>query len=301
MSETWLHARRGNRTSQHGEDGVIEAIFEKLGTRNKFCVDVGAGNGIYVSNTYKWVREQGWSGLMLEAGDQEHAALEALYADRADVVTAKEFVTPEGIEALLSKHDVPEDFDLFDLDIDGMDFHVWRAMETYRPRVVVVEINCSVHSDIELVQTRPDLRMGTSIRAMVNLAKQKGYELAAHLVSNAVFVRREEFEKLEIGDNSIERLFQSPFVAYVVSDLDGVHYLVKEGPWGFSGMVWEMDARPSEDGRQAAIRAVHSTTNDGKFIARRDPKSRFVATIEGTPEQRRILVDYAARMVAENG
>ncbi|MEZ4355347.1 MAG: hypothetical protein R3F16_17025 [Myxococcota bacterium] len=53
----------------------------------------------------------------------------------------REHVDAENIEALLARYDVPLDFDLLSIDIDGNDYWVWRALETHRPSVVLVEYN----------------------------------------------------------------------------------------------------------------------------------------------------------------
>ena len=38
--------------TQNGEEGIINAIFEKIGFTNKICVDLGAWDGKWLSNTY---------------------------------------------------------------------------------------------------------------------------------------------------------------------------------------------------------------------------------------------------------
>jgi hypothetical protein len=60
-----------NKTSQCGEDGILEHLFALLGLPadggRGYCVDIGAWDGKHLSNTYSLVHEQGWGGLLVEA------------------------------------------------------------------------------------------------------------------------------------------------------------------------------------------------------------------------------------------
>ena len=53
--------------SQNGEDGIIEFIFSKLGTTNKFSVEFGVGDG-FECNTIHLLENRGWKGLMMDYG-----------------------------------------------------------------------------------------------------------------------------------------------------------------------------------------------------------------------------------------
>jgi len=48
-----------NVTSQWGEDGIIEEIFRRIGMGGKFCIEIGAWNGKYLSNTWNLWHNEG--------------------------------------------------------------------------------------------------------------------------------------------------------------------------------------------------------------------------------------------------
>tara|TARA_R110000824_G_scaffold155326_1_gene328023 strand:+ start:4260 stop:4991 length:732 start_codon:yes stop_codon:yes gene_type:complete len=52
--------------SQYGQDAVALNFFEKKGIKNGYYVDVGASDGIRLSNTYL-LAKQGWKGICVEA------------------------------------------------------------------------------------------------------------------------------------------------------------------------------------------------------------------------------------------
>lgn len=56
--------------SQNGEDGIIDYIFSKIGTTNKFSVEFGTGDG-YECNTVYLMEKMGWKGLMMDYGSDK--------------------------------------------------------------------------------------------------------------------------------------------------------------------------------------------------------------------------------------
>jgi hypothetical protein len=37
----WIYEHRTNVASQTGEDGIIEAIFDRIGVETRWCADIG--------------------------------------------------------------------------------------------------------------------------------------------------------------------------------------------------------------------------------------------------------------------
>jgi hypothetical protein len=135
----------------------------------------------------------------------------------------------------LAKTPIPRQFDLLSIDIDGNDYHVWNAVERYEPRVVIIEINPTASNDLLFVQDADaGSNHGCSLRAVVDLAKTKGYELAATTRVNAIFVIKSEFSKLGIQDNSIDAMHFADFTTELFQGYDGRLFAV-----GLDVLLWQ--------------------------------------------------------------
>jgi hypothetical protein len=195
--------------SQNGEDGIIREIFRRIGTTDKTFAEIGVGNG-YENNT-SFLLSQGWTGFWI---DGKRSFLRAL-KDRKDlggdcIKHSVSFVTRENIKELFLELDVPLEFDLLSLDIDQNTFFAWEGLRDFQPRVVVVEYNSALPSDLDWkVHYLPDRtwdftqNFGASLKAFENLGRDMGYSLVGCdlLGINAFFVRNDL-----LGDH-----FLSPF------------------------------------------------------------------------------------------
>ena len=183
---------RHNITSQSGEDGVLEKLFETIGANNKWCVEFGAGDGKQNSNTWHLVNDRQWSAVLMEADRSEYERLERLYRGNERVRTIEAIVEREGssgLATLLGRTAIPKDLDLMSIDIDGDDYHVWEALEQYRPRVVMIEYNHTIPYDVSFAQAyQAKVRGGASLSALRDLGIEKGYRLMYAHGSNALFV-----------------------------------------------------------------------------------------------------------------
>lgn len=201
---------RANVTSSDGEDGVIEKIFEVIGEGSRWCVELGALNGTHDSNVWNLIRNKRWSGVLIEADQTYFEKLQQEFAGRADVECINEFVSFEGarsLDTLFAKTSLQKKFDFFSLDIDGNEYHLWESMVKYLPRVMVVEFNPSIPNNISFIQPRDmSVFQGSSLLALTELARNKGYELVAANSVNAFFVLKELFPKFDITDNAIDSL-----------------------------------------------------------------------------------------------
>lgn len=210
-----LLAFRANVTSECGEDGILARIFKQLGVGVGYCVDVGAADGIAFSSTRSLIADQGWRGLLVESDAVAHASLASLYRDKAAVKVVKAEVTTSGrnsLERTLKGASVPRDFDFLCIDVEGNDYHLWKSLKRHVPKVVMIEFNPTVSNDVLFAQEDSTVvNHGASLRALIELGRSKGYDLAAVTSWNAIFVRSDVFPKLGIADNDIDSMYYPVF------------------------------------------------------------------------------------------
>jgi hypothetical protein len=189
--------------SQFEEDGILLFLFAVIGTTNKTSVEICAGNGVECMTT-NLILNHGWWGHLFDGEKEYVEAGTRFFKDSLDTFIypprfTHAWVTAENVNQVIRSSGVEGEIDLLSLDIDGMDYWVWRAIDCIMPRVVVCETHGIIGPDDALTvpydpnfrNTTPDY-CGASLAAMTALASEKGYRLVGtHRYGfNAFFVRR---------------------------------------------------------------------------------------------------------------
>jgi hypothetical protein len=194
--------------SQNGEDGVLAEIFGRIGVGGGGFVEFGASDGAE-NNAAFLAQVLGWHGVFLEADPGAFSALEHRYRGHPRVRTVRAAVEPDTVERLLHGAGVPAEPDLLVIDVDGNDYWIWRALEAFRPRVVVIEYNGDLDPTLPKVMPyTPGWRWdhtsgyGASLAALEALGEEKGYRLVHTELTgvNAFFVRAEVAGPLPAGE-----------------------------------------------------------------------------------------------------
>lgn len=180
--------------SQWSQATVLKNLIDKIGARHKFAVEFGAADGHWLSNIRGFI-ELGWTGLQM---DGRPGATGEGFRPAPDV--HKEFITAENINDLFAKYNVPHNFDILSIDIDGMDYWVWKALK-YEPSVVMIEFNSNfgpdesyaLKYDPNYVFDCKSWAYSASLKAFQKLAKDKGYFLYDHCEWNDLFFVKNEF------------------------------------------------------------------------------------------------------------
>lgn len=228
---TWLLEFKRDEYSQTGEDGIIEKILDVIPCNNKWCVEFGAWDGVHLTNTRHLILKKDFSAILIEADKNRFRDLQRNYSTQGNKVLAINcfvgFGDNDNLDNILSNTTIPHDFDLLSIDIDGNDYHVWSRLEHYRPKIVVVEFNPTIPTDVAFVQkASPELSQGSSLRSLVELGKAKGYELVCVLPFNAFFVDKQYFHLFELESNAPEDLRTDlSFITHLFTGYDGRVFL----------------------------------------------------------------------------
>ena len=204
--------------SQNDEDGIIQEIFRRIGTGSRTFIEFGVQNG-FECNTAKLLVE-GWRGLWLEASSKSVEQIRAnfqTFLSRGSLTAVETRVTAANIDTTIDKAGFAQDVDLLCIDIDGNDYWVWKAIDSVRPRVVVIEYNCSLRPPLSLVVPYDENAswsggnyFGASLNALVSLGQAKGYRIVGCCFAgvNAFFVREDLCDDLFVQPATAEEHYE---------------------------------------------------------------------------------------------
>jgi hypothetical protein len=193
--------------SQTDEDGFLLYIFSLIGTTNKKVVEMCCGDGVEC-NAANLIINHGWKGILFD-GDSEqlnigrkiYNFIKTTSNNPPELVHA--WITAENVNELLLNNGFDGEIDLFSLDMDGVDYWIWKSLNVVKPRVVVLEYNTYWGAEKSVtVPYEPNFQAqivngayycGASLQAFVNLGKKLGYRLVGSNTRqfNAFFVRND--------------------------------------------------------------------------------------------------------------
>jgi len=207
-----LNSFQKNTYSQNGEDGVIAEILHRISKKSsldKWCVEFGAWDGVHLSNTCKLIREDGYKAVLIE-GDSKRVAQLNNNLPQDNVTKICRFINFEGKDTLdnvLSETPIPHDFDFLSIDIDGVDYHIFDGLKKYSPKVICIEFNPTIPNVVDFVQPRNfSIKQGSSAKAIVRLASEKGYILVAVVGCNLILVKNDLLDFVIETKQSLEDL-----------------------------------------------------------------------------------------------
>jgi len=203
--------------SQNDEDGILAEIFKRIGTTNKKFLEFGVQDGLECNSHF--LLHKGWEGLWLEGSSDFFKKIQNNFRKpiankKLNILNA--FIDKDNINDLISQGGMSGDIDLLSIDIDGNDYHVWKAISCINPRVVCIEYNAKFPSDFEWIMQYNAShiwdytdKQGASLKSLEILGNELGYQLVGTNLngSNAFFVRKDLTKDLFFQPANSENLY----------------------------------------------------------------------------------------------
>lgn len=201
--------------SQYGEVEILLSRLARTLSSNPYIVEVGAA-GVEISNSIDLIGTMGWSGLLIEASPPHAEELRRAVSDIPAIVVPCAIASTEGtatfyvgmhphlssldrktaeswgpilgeisvatrrLPAVLDEFNVPKEFLVLSIDIEGLDFVVLNDListSDYRPRWIIIEWGSTIFS-----ASMNDERISEAVRSE--------YEIVAKTFSNVFLERR---------------------------------------------------------------------------------------------------------------
>lgn len=210
--------------SQWGEDGIIQYLIRKVPIDNKIFVEFGVEN-YKESNTRFLLQNNNWAGLVIDSSEENIKEIkkDPIYW-KYNLKAECAFVDAENINSILLKNGISGDIGLLSIDIDGLDYWVWKAIDCISPRIVICEYNSLFGKKAAVTvpyvknfqRTKAhysNVYWGASLKALEILGRKKGYSLVASnsAGNNAFFVRNDvlgDLKPLTSEDAYVEAQFR---------------------------------------------------------------------------------------------
>jgi hypothetical protein len=190
--------------SQWGEDGIIQYLIRNVVIAEKTFIEFGVET-YREANTRFLLMHDNWRGLIIDGGRENIDSVKAedLYW-RYNLTAVHAFITPSKINELFISNGVSGPIGILSIDIDGMDYWVWKNISSVSPAIVVAEYNARFGPDRSVTMpldenfTRASahysmIYYGASLAALVKLGAEKGYAFVGcnSNGNNAFFVRED--------------------------------------------------------------------------------------------------------------
>lgn len=190
--------------SQWGEDGIIQYIINNIDIVNKTFIEFGVENYTECNSRFLLVNDN-WKGLIIDGSRKNilNVKKSDLYW-KYSLQAIDQFVTADNINSIIENTGFGGDIGLLSIDIDGMDYWIWDAINVINPRIVICEYNSIFGKDAPVTvpldnyfnRTKAhfsNLYYGASISALCYLGESKGYDfIGSNSAGNNLFFVRHD-------------------------------------------------------------------------------------------------------------
>ncbi|MEM9643640.1 MAG: hypothetical protein AAF989_01490 [Planctomycetota bacterium] len=191
--------------SQFGDDGIIQWLINNLEIPHQTFVEFGVAD-YRESNTRFLMMNDNWSGLVMDGSAENVQRIqESSYYWRHDLTAKQAFVDCDNVNQLISSASFDREIGLLHIDLDGVDYWIWKKIDCVSPIILIFEYNSvfgmdraiTVPYDKSFYRTdahHSNLYFGASLAAFCKISQEQGYSLVGcnNAGNNAYFVRNDK-------------------------------------------------------------------------------------------------------------
>lgn len=233
----FLSNYKKNIFSQFGEDGIIEKIFEIVPIKSKTCVEFGAWDGIWLSNTANLWKNKGWKAVLIESNLEKYKEIFTNSINH-DVLAINSTVgfnnETDSIDYLLKNNNI-NSVDLISIDIDGNEYYVLENL-ILKPTVLIIEYNPTIPYWIDCYQ-KPNEYFGASVAALNRIAESKGYSLISATETNLFFIDNQYYYLFNNYIVNKDQILNKSHYEFTISDYSGKYLSLGKLPYGKTSML----------------------------------------------------------------
>ncbi len=233
-----------NVFSQFGQDGVLENVLSRIKKLNDIkALEVGGWDGVYLSNICNLAKNFNSHCIFIESNKEKFDQIlvnhevgisnKRVFAFNSLLTSygptsAREFLKKVGFEEL----------DFISIDVDGMDYFIFRDLEI-SPKVVLIEYNQTFHPNVEFIQSEdPSVNIGSSSTAIAKLANKKGYSIVHYFQTDLLLVRNDLIESMHLDAIPYQEI-NSDWHSYIGFGFNGEMFSLGNGKLNGPKCPWE--------------------------------------------------------------
>lgn len=173
---------------------------------NNIIVEIGSSDNSYYLNEPLSSR---FTGLLVDGSEQKLSVYKSqAYSRVHHFKTACRMINPDNVCSILEENNIPKDFYMLNLDIDGIDFFTLLSiLKKYRPKVIVTEYNEKIPYPFKYcIKNDPNYRWGWnhnygySVACIKDVMLNFGYRIDSLNVNNIYLSRIDDNELPNVED-----------------------------------------------------------------------------------------------------
>jgi hypothetical protein len=127
--------------SQWGDDGIIQWLVSNVPFENTSFVEFGVED-YRESNTRFLMFNNNWSGFIVDGSKANvDAIIDSEYYWKCGLTAKAAFITKDNINSLLESSRLSPNVGILHIDLDGIDYWIWKEISAINPALVILEYN----------------------------------------------------------------------------------------------------------------------------------------------------------------